>query len=300
MQNKQNKQNKQNNSSIVNLIITPIKIFTTLFLFNSVIISNNILINSQCIIEPNDNISPSITPSLTILPSLIPLENNDIENCNFKLSTSNISTELNNEFFTGDATAFGGSNNGGFCGFKENSFNYNSKIEVALNSVQWDNSKNCGRCVSIKYQDNEPVIALISDKCPECKFGDLDLFEESYKKIIKQSPGREKIRWNFIKCPSEFVSGDMTLRIDYINEYWLSINPENFACGILNIELSFGDNWIQMERNDNSMSGLYFNFNGAVKYPFQFRITSLSNEIILTPLYNELKKTLEINKQFIC
>ena len=208
--------------------------------------------------------------------------------------------------FSGDATAFGGSNEGGFCGFKQKSFNYDSKIQVALNSKQWNNSLNCGRCVSISYQNTPPITALISNKCPECKYGDLDLFEEAYSLIIKKSPGREKIKWDFINCPSDFVVGNIKLRIDHINQYWLSINPENFACGIVKMEILFDTKWIEMDRNDddtnkkNKMNGLFFIYHNFVKTPFQLKLASMYNDIIITPKYDKIENILLTNKQFKC
>ena len=201
--------------------------------------------------------------------------------------------------FNGEATAYGGSNIGGFCGFKENSFLYSNKLNVALNSVQWNNSLNCGRCVNIIYKNNPPIKAIISDKCPECKYGDLDLFLETYSKIINKDPGREKIQWNFVSC-DEFVNGNIRFRIDYINQYWLSINPENFLCGIANLEISFGYNWIQLDRNDNTMNGLYFNYNNYVNLPFQLKITSINHEILITQKYYKIENILSTNFQFKC
>jgi len=219
--------------------------------------------------------------------------------------------------YHGDATAFGGTNNGGMCGFKESSFstsNYINKIEVALNYQQWNNSLNCGRCVEIKY-NNTTINALISNQCPECKYGDLDLFEESYSKLIKELPGRKKIEWNYIPC-YDFVTGNINLRVDHVNRYWLSINPENFLCGIHSIEILFlnipnsqqlapagvsePSEWIQLERNDQIMNGLYFNYNGFVHVPFQLRITSINNEQKITQPYNDITNNLETNFQFKC
>ena len=201
--------------------------------------------------------------------------------------------------FNGDATSFGGSNIGGCCGFKENSFLYSNKLEVALNAQQWNNSLNCGRCVSIKYKDHAPITAVISDKCPECKFGDLDLFTESYSALIKSDPGRELITWSFVPC-NEFVQGNIRLRIDNINQYWLSMNPENFLCGINAIEILFDSEWIKLERNDQTMNGLYFNYNGYVKLPFQLRLTSMYNEQLITQKYYDITNILSTDFQFNC
>ena len=212
--------------------------------------------------------------------------------------------------FFGDATSFGGSITGGFCGFKEKSFNYESKMQVALNSEQWgNNSLNCGRCVSIQYKDNEPILALISDKCPECKYGDLDLFIEAYHKIINPiSEGREKINWEFVNCPNEFVTENIKLRIDNINPYWLSIIPESFICGIIKMEILFDNEWIEMDRNDddagadkqNKMNGLYFIYHNFVKLPFQLKLTSMYNDIIISPKYYKIENILFTNQQFKC
>ena len=211
----------------------------------------------------------------------------------------NLPIQNNINKFYGDATAYGGSNIGGYCGFKEKSFLYSNKLQVALNSVQWNNSLNCGRCVNIRYNNNPPIKAVISDKCTECKYGDLDLFLEAYSKIINKDPGREKIQWNFVSC-EEFVNGNIKFRIDYINQYWLSINPENFLCGIANIEISFGNNWITLDRNDNSMNGLYFNYNGYVNLPFQLKITSINHETLITQKYYKIDHILSTNFQFKC
>lgn len=216
--------------------------------------------------------------------------------------------------FSGDATSYGDPNGGnfdigGFCGFKEDSFmstSYESKFKVALNAEQWNNSFNCGRCVSIKYQDNTQITALISNKCPECKYGDLDLFGEAYGKIIKKSSGREKIQWDFINCPSEYINGNIKLRVDNINYYWLSINPTNFACGISKMEILFDSEWIEMDRNDddtnkkNKMNGLFFIYHDFVKTPFQLRLTSMYNDIILSPKYDNIENILLTNQQFKC
>jgi len=202
--------------------------------------------------------------------------------------------------FTGDATAFGGSNTGGACGFNSNSFNYNGNMEVAINAPQWINSLNCGRCVNIKYQNQNSITAIITDKCPECKSGDLDMFTETYQAIIKSSPSRVPISWEFIDCPQPFVDGNIKLRINEINYYWLSINPNNFKCGIKNIEISFNNNWISMTRDDSTMVGLYFNYNSLITPPFKFRLTSVYGEQIISPSYSSIQNELLINQQFQC
>lgn len=202
--------------------------------------------------------------------------------------------------FYGDATAYGGSI-GGFCGFKKV-----PKFHVALNAQQWNNSLDCGRCVSISYKDSTPVTAIISDICPECKHGDLDLYTDLYGELIKQSPGREKISWDFVNCPNSMIEENIKLKVHSINYYWLAITPIEMKCGIAKMEIMFENEWIEMDRNDdntnkkNKMNGLYFIYHNFIKTPFQLRLTSMASDVITTPKYYKIEDVLITNQQFKC
>jgi hypothetical protein len=202
--------------------------------------------------------------------------------------------------YNGDGTGYGGSS-GGFCGFKEVSL-----MHVALNSEQWNNSLDCGRCVSISYKDSTPVTAMITDICPECKYGDLDMYTDLYNTVIKQSPGREKISWDFVNCPNTMIEENIKLSIHSINYYWLAITPIEMKCGVTKMEIMFDNEWIEMDRNDditgkkNKMNGLYFIYHNFVKTPFQLKLTSIAGDVITTPKYDKIEDVLITNQQFKC
>jgi len=212
-----------------------------------------------------------------------------------------------NTLYTGDATVYGGSIYGGSCGFKniwssntQNLFNRG----LAINSKQYNNSLSCGRCINIQYTNKNKSIssqtAIVTDICPECKFGDLDLFTETYNTLINEEPGRKLISWNFINCPENIVSNNVQLRIDEINYYWLSNQPEKFKCGITNLFIYQNNEWIGMNRNDSKMMGLFFIFNNKISIPFKFKIINIFSEEIITDNYFELKNLFILNNQFLC
>lgn len=203
--------------------------------------------------------------------------------------------------FQGDSTTYGGSVLGGSCGFKTlwSNENKNFKYGVAINAKQYENSLACGKCVNIKY-NNRNINAIIVDICPECSYGDLDLFTDTYNELIQEDPGRKKISWEFINCPNNIISNSIQLRLDELNPYWVNIQPENFKCGIKSIFIKQNENWIEMIRNDNLMMGLFFNYNSKINFPIQFKIINEFNEEILSNNYNELINLFNINKQFIC
>lgn len=194
--------------------------------------------------------------------------------------------------FSGIATAYGGKIYGGSCGFTHNNYIYG----VAINANQYNNSLTCGTCINIKYS-NTNINAIVTDICPECKYGDLDLFEETYNSLINKPFGREIISWSFINCP---LSSSIELKIDEINYYWLSIRPENIKCQLSEIYINQNNKWILMQRDDNIMKGLYFIYNKKLIFPMQFKLINLYNEEIVSPLYYDLSNTLYVNNQFNC
>lgn len=218
--------------------------------------------------------------------------------------------------YTGYATMYGGKVNGGSCGFKSNSILY--PFGVAINSKQYNNSLSCGTCINIKY--NNQIIhqtnpesnliiqsesinnlnVIVTDICPECPFGHLDLFQESYNKLISGYPDKKFISWEFINCPNEIVSNNIQLRIDELNYYWLSIQPENFKCQINEMYILQNNNWILLERNDSKIMGLFFIYNKKLETPFKFKIINKYYEEIITPEYYELKNLFILDKQFTC
>lgn len=227
--------------------------------------------------------------------------------CFIKLSYQTLFSQ--NKIFKGNATTYGGSINGGSCGFKQIWSNpiLNSQLDfslgVAINSKQYNNSLSCGRCIKIEYQNNQifnSIYTIVTDICVECNYGDLDLFTNTYNNLIKESPGRKLITWKYINCPQNIVSNNLQLRINELNYYWLSIQPENFLCGISNLFIFQNNVWIQMTRDDSKMMGLYFIYSKKLVIPFKFKIINIFNEEIITQDYYKLEHLFILNKQFLC
>lgn len=202
--------------------------------------------------------------------------------------------------YQGYATMYGGTRSGGSCGFK----NIGKNIPiypygVAINSYQYNNSLSCGSCINIKY-NNKNLNVIVTDICPECKFGDLDLFQESYYKLISNNPSKEIIQWEFINCPNNIISENIQLIINEINYYWVSVQPINLKCEIYQMYILQNNNWILMERDDSKMMGLFFIYNKQLSSPFKFKLINKYLEEIITPNYNNLENIYELDLQFQC
>jgi expansin (peptidoglycan-binding protein) len=202
--------------------------------------------------------------------------------------------------YQGDATAYGGSQIGRSCGFTNAGMNISKyPYEVAINSHQYNNSLSCGSCINIQY-NNKNLDVIVTDICPECAFGDLDLFQASYQKLISNNPSREKIQWDFINCPNTIISDNIQLVINEINYYCVSIQPINIKCKIYQIFILQNDIWVLMERDDSKMMGLFFIYNQKLLLPFKFKLINQYLEEIITPLYNSLENLYILDTQFKC
>ncbi|CAG8723683.1 11588_t:CDS:1 [Ambispora leptoticha] len=101
---------------------------------------------------------------------------------------------------SGDGTYF---NPGlGACGEQDN----DSSMIVALAAPDFDPStpngnpnKNtlCGRGIRI-YYNGKSVDGKVTDRCPECKSGDVDMSPAMFDTIADPSQGRIPITWDFI------------------------------------------------------------------------------------------------------
>ena len=204
--------------------------------------------------------------------------------------------------YTGEITSYGAMNTNQFCGFIDSSWNYNNLMTAAINGKQIDNSLSCGLCAAVTY-NNKTEIVLIDNMCPECKHGDLDLSQQAWEKLTgNRNFGREKASWEFVTC-DRFLKDEknIILRPYSINYWWLSINPSNLLCGMEKMFISFKDeNWIEMERKNEKMNGLYFIYHNQVIPPFKFKLINLYGEEIITENYNEIQQIFNIGKQFSC
>jgi expansin (peptidoglycan-binding protein) len=98
------------------------------------------------------------------------------------------------EEFSGEATYYD-ANGTGACGFAATT----DFMVAAINDEQYTKA-NCGKCISVTGPTGT-VVVRITDKCPGCGYGDLDLSQTAFGKIAKLSAGRIAIKWHFVTCP---------------------------------------------------------------------------------------------------
>lgn len=146
-------------------------------------------------------------------------------------------------YFTGDGTAYTlGQTSAGNCNMMMTGYSGASTNYAAINNEQWNDLANCGRCAQVWCDDDKcsdkstSAVVQILDRCPECKYGDLDLSPSVFKTITGSDPARYSIKWKFVDCP---ISGNLNYCLKSgSNAYWTAIQPANVLTGVSSLKIN--------------------------------------------------------------
>ncbi|OWZ03900.1 hypothetical protein PHMEG_00024289 [Phytophthora megakarya] len=201
-------------------------------------------------------------------------------------------------YFQGDGTpynlaAVGNGNCAFMSAWSQASTNY-----VAVNQAQWDGLKHCGQCIEAtcidsKCKDNKTSVTLqVVDRCPECKYGDLDMSPGALTKIVGYNPGRIKIGWKYVDCPNP---GTVKVCLKQgSNPYWIAIQPTNTRIAVKGLSI-------------NGMTGTLLD--GAYYYYIQSKdkvaydkikvdVTSVNGDIVSGTYSMKIGECVDTKKQF--
>ncbi|GLE07052.1 hypothetical protein PINS_up016921 [Pythium insidiosum] len=115
---------------------------------------------------------------------------------------------------------------------------------AALNTPQFEATKNCGRCAEVKCIDDrctadakaKSEVVYIVDQCPGCAHGDLDLSPDVFRSVTGLTSHRLKVQWRFVDCP---VQGSIKYCLkNGSNEFWAAIQPTHAVAGIRSVEVN--------------------------------------------------------------
>jgi expansin (peptidoglycan-binding protein) len=129
---------------------------------------------------------------------------------------------------TGEGTYYDADGTGN-CSFPADS----TRMVAAMNAVDYDNASWCGACLAVSGPSGD-VTVRVTDQCPGCKKGDLDLSKEAFAKIAALSAGRVPISWHEVACDVtgslayEFKSGS--------SQYYAAIQVRNHRYPIAKLE----------------------------------------------------------------
>lgn len=118
---------------------------------------------------------------------------------------------------------------------------------------RYEAGANCGRCVRVKcsceqelfdgacQSGGEETILMVVDSCPSCPYvGDIDTSTAGWNSITgNEGFSKYDGTWEFVECPSSFVSGPLQLRFKGgSSQWWYALQPVNHRNKITGMEIT--------------------------------------------------------------
>lgn len=173
---------------------------------------------------------------------------------------------------TGQAT-FYGANGDGHCSFGPSP---GDRMVVAMNQADYANAAACGEYLSVTGPKGQ-VMVRVTDECPECRSGDLDLSAEAFARIADPVAGRVPIRWNVVAGE---VSGALSFHYkEGSSVYWVAIQVRNARLPVTRLEIQpqGASQWTEVGRTSYN----YFVYPMTIASgPLRVRVTALGGATV--------------------
>ncbi|MFF5228903.1 expansin EXLX1 family cellulose-binding protein [Dactylosporangium sp. NPDC000521] len=164
---------------------------------------------------------------------------------------------------SGQAT-FYAADGGGNCSFDQ----VPNPLVVALGDAEYAAGAACGGYLDVKGPKGT-VRVKVTDRCPECAAGHLDLSRQAFAKIGDPVAGVIKVTYSRVTSPP--VPGPMTVRVkEGSSRYWLALRLDNTGNPLSAVELQSGGGWKALSHTDYNY---WIAQNGAGSGPFTVRVT---------------------------
>jgi expansin (peptidoglycan-binding protein) len=174
------------------------------------------------------------------------------------------------DFKSGIATWYNATGEGN-CGYDASP---NDMDVAAMDMPEFANSAMCGACAEVDGPQGT-VRVRITDSCPECPAGHLDLSKQAFAKISRVDAGRVQTQWRLVSCA---VQGPVRYRIkEGSSEYWAAIQVRNHRLPIQKLEWNKSGSWVEVHREPYN----YFVApSGMGPGPVKIRITATDGQTL--------------------
>ncbi len=138
---------------------------------------------------------------------------------------------------------------------------------AALNTADYDGATACGACAEVDGP-NGSVTVRITDRCPGCADGDIDLSRQAFERIAALSAGRVPVTWRFVPCD---VDGPLRYRLkEGSSAFWVAIQVRNHRHGVARLEAQRDGAWTAIPRESYNY---FVQAGGLGAGPLHLRVT---------------------------
>jgi expansin (peptidoglycan-binding protein) len=143
------------------------------------------------------------------------------------------------------------------------------QLYVALSPSEYGGSAACGSYLQVTGPDGS-VTAEVTDQCPECQAGHIDLSEQAFAKIAPLSAGLVPVSYHTIADPPLPASLSMLVKSGS-SAYYLALLPINNGNPLATVAVRQGSGgWQELSRTSY---GYWLASSGAGPGPFTVRLT---------------------------
>lgn len=150
-------------------------------------------------------------------------------------------------------------------------------LTAAISDEDYDGSIHCGECLEVAGPERS-VIVRITDRCPACANGGVDLSPQAFNAIADPEQGRVDISWRRVACP---LSGPLAFRFQGSNPSYLKLQVLNHRYGIATVDLVDADSGNRVSMQRSSDNHFVLSPTDSVDGGMRFRITATTGESLV-------------------
>lgn len=140
---------------------------------------------------------------------------------------------------------------------------------AALSPAEYADGTACGEYIDV-HGPNGTVRVEVTDQCPECSYGHIDLSQGAFSRIAPLSAGQVPVTYDVVSSPPLAAPLSVTVK-DGSSPYWLALLPANTGNPLSSVEVqNSAGNWTTLTR---SGYGYWLAPQGAGSGPFNVRLT---------------------------
>lgn len=143
-------------------------------------------------------------------------------------------------------------------------------LDTALSEVEYGMADGCGAYLDVTGPDGT-VRVKVTNRCPECQVGHLDLSKTAFARIAPLVTGQIDVSYSIVRNPPV---GPLTLRVKQgSSKWWMQIQVDDHGNPLASVELQTASGWRSLPRSQDN----YWTAEnpGPGDGPFTLRITDV-------------------------
>jgi expansin (peptidoglycan-binding protein) len=153
-----------------------------------------------------------------------------------------------------------------------------TRYTAALGPVEYADAAACGSYIQVKGRKGT-ILVKVTNLCPECPPGHLDLSDEAFAALDDRVKGRVPMTYRAVRDPAV---GPLSVTVkDGSNPYWLAVHVDDHGNPLRSVEVASGQQGFQPMQLQSY--GYWLDPDGAGAGPFRIRVTDVrGHRVVVT------------------